>query len=68
MISLGQYDMCLRPLEIKDSTRDKSSKLNLNEAPKADINTFKEARVYKFYNPEGRKFMKVTCLSSFLNK
>lgn len=56
----GYYEMCLRPLEIKNPTRNRFTKLNTNVAPYGDTNTFSKSRVYKFFNPEGRTYMKLT--------
>ena len=51
--------MCLRPVEIKDPTRDKFSKQDVKAEAQSDINSFENTKVYSFFNPLGGSYMKV---------
>ena len=51
--------MCIKPQEIKDSTRNIHSKEDVSIAPKSDDASFDLTKMYTFFNPQSSMYMKV---------
>ena len=51
--------MCLKPTEIKDSSRENAYKLGKNKTPENDNFGFDKSNTYKFFSSDGNKAFKV---------
>ena len=51
--------MCLKPTEIKDSSRENAYKLGKDKTPENDNVGFDESKAYKFFSSSGNKAFKV---------
>ena len=51
--------MCMKPEEIRDPTRNILSKEDPSVAPKSDVATFDQNKMYTFFNPRSSLYMKV---------
>ena len=56
---LGRYDMCAKPAEMKDSTRNRFSKRDATKEVQNDRNVFDATTMYSFFNPLSSLNMKV---------
>ncbi|CAB3988799.1 Pancreatic secretory granule membrane major glyco GP2 [Paramuricea clavata] len=56
----GRYDMCIKPEEVRDPSRNRFSKQDTTKAIQNDKDSFDASKMYSFFNPLSSLYMKLT--------
>ncbi len=63
---VGRYDMCLKPEEVRDPTRNRLSKQDTTKEVQDDKDSFDVTKMYSFFNPLSSLYMKVLMVLCFV--
>ena len=55
----GRYDMCIKPEEVRDPSRNRFSKQDTTKEIQNDKDSFDASKMYSFFNPLSSLYMKV---------
>jgi hypothetical protein len=59
----GRYDMCIKPEEVRDPSRNRFSKQDTTKEMQNDKDSFDASKMNSFFNPLSSLYMKVLVLN-----